>query len=286
MDVALVTTADGGLLRSVRETIGSADEGLLCVAFASEQGVHLVSRELRGLGSRGRLLVTTSFATTSPVALNMALDLGTAVRVLNPGAGSTYHPKVYLGRGGQRSASVIGSANLTGGLASNVEAAMVVRGGAHDRPLADAWDWAETLWADRRTAPWVRREATPRELPVFDPALHALLEREVDRDPVFMTLGRQPRKNVVADLVPTGAYVRTARSDERGSGGEFVPAWMFNLAWDYLRANGTLTNRFLLDDLNVKRSSAVCAILGRLPPVRVADGGAVTLVWANPAPST
>jgi hypothetical protein len=44
---------------------------------------------------------------------------------------------------------------------------------------------------------------------------------------------------------------------------------MFTLAWDYLRTHGLLSNRYLLatDGLNVKRSSAVCAILARLPGV-------------------
>jgi hypothetical protein len=46
---------------------------------------------------------------------------------------------------------------------------------------------------------------------------------------------------------------------------------MFQLAWDYLTTHGSLTNRHLLatDGLNVKRSSAVMAILARLPAVKV-----------------
>jgi hypothetical protein len=46
---------------------------------------------------------------------------------------------------------------------------------------------------------------------------------------------------------------------------------MFQLAWDYLTSHGSLTNRHLLatDGLNVKRSSAVMAILARLPDVEV-----------------
>ena len=44
---------------------------------------------------------------------------------------------------------------------------------------------------------------------------------------------------------------------------------MIQIAWDWLRAHGSLSNRFLLDKdgLNVKRSSFVCALLAQLPDV-------------------
>jgi hypothetical protein len=47
---------------------------------------------------------------------------------------------------------------------------------------------------------------------------------------------------------------------------------MFKLAWDYLRRHERLSNRYLLatDGLNVKRWSAVCAILAKLPGVSAA----------------
>ena len=46
---------------------------------------------------------------------------------------------------------------------------------------------------------------------------------------------------------------------------------MVQAAWEHLTAHGTLTNTHLLakDGLNVKRSSAVCALLARLPEVTV-----------------
>lgn len=122
-----------------------------------EQGVHLLERELKGLRTRGaetRLLVTTVFSTTSLAALALAADLGVAVRVLNPGAGSTYHPKLYLGQHGQEARGVIGSANLTGDLVTNLEAAVALDGMADDPSLAAAWNWAETLWRDPRARPW------------------------------------------------------------------------------------------------------------------------------------
>ncbi|MDQ3032187.1 MAG: hypothetical protein M3Y87_07215 [Myxococcota bacterium] len=39
---------------------------------------------------------------------------------------------------------------------------------------------------------------------------------------------------------------------------------MLDLAWEVLRARGTLTNREMLGELRIHRSSFVCAILARL----------------------
>ncbi len=54
---------------------------------------------------------------------------------------------------------------------------------------------------------------------------------------------------------------------------------MIQLAWDHLHLHGELTNAYLVadDGLNVKRSSAVCALLARLPGVEVVPGRTITL---------
>ncbi len=54
---------------------------------------------------------------------------------------------------------------------------------------------------------------------------------------------------------------------------------MFNLAWDRLRTHGTLSNSELLNDLRVHRSSAVCAILARLPQIQRVAGKEIVLRW-------
>jgi HKD family nuclease len=277
VEVQTATTADGSLLRAVRETLSGAHDARLCVAFASEQGVHLLGKELKQLGDRAQLLVTTTFGTTTSGALRMAQDYGVAVGVLNPGGG-TYHPKLYVGRhGGGMMSAVIGSANMTGGLISNVEVAVHLRGHEDEQPLAEAWSWAGQLWT--RKSPWTSGDGETERQTTFDPVLYELLRAEVAKDRVFPTLGRSARPNEVTELVPTGLYVQTARSASRGTGAQFIPAWMFELAWDALRTQGTLANSHLLNDLRVHRSSAVCAILGRLPCAEVVPGVKVVLRW-------
>ncbi len=64
---------------------------------------------------------------------------------------------------------------------------------------------------------------------------------------------------------------------ERHGGAEEIPAWMLELAWDTLNARGEISNTELLSELRVHRSSAVCAILARLPRVNVASRNPIRL---------
>ena len=281
MNVETVTTSDRSLLRAVRGTLDGADEALLCVAFVQQRGVHLVEKELEALTTRkapARLVVTTTFEATTQAALGLAHRLGVQVRVLNPGSGSTYHPKIYLGSRGGKSQTVIGSANLTGGLATNVEAAVWLSGRRSETPIARAWDLAESLWSDPRGESWQPGGVAEKD-EEFEPELLALISAAARQDPVFRTLGPNPRENLVTEVTPSEVLVETARSRERTGGGVSIPAWMFNLAWDELRSRGKLSNRTLLHDLRVHRSSAVCAILARVPGVSVSPGRAITLLW-------
>ncbi len=279
MDVELVTTTDRSLLSGVRSVLATADEALLCVAFAHPRGVHLIEQELEAVATRGdaRMLVTTTFDQTGGSALSLAVGAGVQVNTLNPGSGSTYHPKVYLGRAGKKLSAIVGSANLTGGLAMNVEAGVWLRGTSADAQLSGLWGWAESMWEDPRSEPWRPPAGDVGGDDELEPALLAGIEQQRRQDPVFRTLGAQPAPNLVTDVTPSGVYVETERSKAARRPPQLVPAWMFNLAWDVLRARGLLTNKELLTELRVHRSSAVCAILARLPGVGVPQGRGVAL---------
>ncbi len=281
MRVSTVTTSDMSLLRAVRGTLDAAEESLLCVAFVQEKGIHLLEKELDGLRRRkapARLLVTTTFKTTSMPALGMAQKLGLAVRVLNPGSGSTFHPKLYLGRTERSARAVIGSANLTGGLATNLEVGVALDGRREDEPIARAWDWAESLWEHRRVEPWQPESVAEPEPEVIEPGLLAAIEAEQQRDPVFRTL-RRGSANLVTEVTPAAVYIETDATRQKGTGPQPVEAWMLNLAWDHLQTHGRLSNTELLQDLRVHRSSAVCAILARVPGVQVTAKEPIQLEW-------
>lgn len=75
------------------------------------------------------------------------------------------------------------------------------------------------------------------------------------------------RPNRIAELTRDALWIEAERSVRLGRGAEPVPDWMLNVAWAHLLATGWPTNRHLLadDGLNVKRSSAVCAVLAAPP---------------------
>lgn len=271
------TRCEPPLLTRVRGALDGADESLLCVAFVSMAGVHLLRRQFENT-KQARLLATTVFGSTAPAALDLASDLGVEVRVLNPSSG-TYHPKLYLARRGLMSTAVIGSANLTAGLVSNVEVCSVIEGDLEQ--LETAWRIGEMLWDDPRAMPWTGAEPTPIEAPWDD--LLRRLDLFVPAGSVVRTLGVSPRPNRVTHIDAAGVWIETDRSRDKGAGSQVVDGWMLRLAWDYLTFHGRLSNRYLVanDGLNVKRSSAVCALLAQLPGVQVVSTNPIELAWTG-----
>jgi len=90
------------------------------------------------------------------------------------------------------------------------------------------------------------------------------------------------RTNRIAYADRSGVYVETSRSDRRGTGPQLVPAWMVVAAWDHLKRHGELSQDHLLNELNVKRSAFVCALLAQFPEVVVRSNRPVVLELANP----
>jgi hypothetical protein len=267
MQVDVASAHDGTLLEGIRRGLRGADRSLLCVAFTSDAGINLLGKELRQLGPRARLMVTTAFGSTSQGGLATAQQWGVQVRVRNP-SGGTYHPKLYASQHGDQTTAVIGSANLTGGLVCNVELATILRGPADDTVLARVQAWGEAEW--ERGQPFDATIAPPAP-PPLEADLHALIEAALARDPILRTLATGAQNEVTA-ISADGLHVHTARTRTRGEGAQLVPGWMIRLAWDYLQAHGALDNRKLLNDLRVHRSSAVLALLARLPGVEATQG--------------
>ena len=112
----------------------------------------------------------------------------------------------------------------------------------------------------------------------LDPQLLEALRSAIATDSVVTTLANGKPNRIVA-VRPDGVLIETERSRGLARDPELVPAWMLQSAWDHLRKNRRLTNRELLatDGLNVKRSSAVCALLARLPGVIIASSRPIVL---------
>ncbi len=253
--------------RRGRAVLAGADEAVLGVAFVQRRGVSLVERQLQTVPN-GRLVTTTVFGSTTAQGLDAVCASGFAVRVLNPSRG-TFHPKLYLARHGNQIAAAIGSANLTSGLVANVELVAVLRGPIDAPEARHLVELGESWWAHPDAVDWSAGTlAAPPEVLEMD--LLTRVTAIIAADPVIVTLS-DGRCNRVTEITPDGVWVETERSLRLGRPPQVVEAWMIQSAWDYLKAHGTLSNRFLLsgDGLNVKRSSFVCALLARLPDVEV-----------------
>ena len=153
-----------------------------------------------------------------------------------------------------------------------------------DPQIRRAWDLGESFWSDTHAREWENTGAQDDD--EFEPALLKLLEELVATEGrVMTTLGPRPKENVIREVTKTGVYVETASSRGKGRPEQLIPASMVQIAWDYLRAHGELSNAYLVGNggrgLNVKRSSAVCAILARLPDVELKPGKQIVLRWVG-----
>lgn len=266
------TGAAASPLAEVRRVLVGADEVLMCVAFVHARGLNLLAKQLPS-GGRTRLLATTAFGTTTAEGLALAQQRGVEVRILNPVGGSTYHPKVYLGRHGSQTRAVVGSANLTGGLATNIESVVGLTGDTAHSELGGLWEVAESWWSSPLAMPAAEGQSSiPGEQLPDD--LRVRLELLLAETDTVYTLS-DDRPNKIIALTEDGLYVETDRSTTP----QLVPAWMITIAWEWLTTRGKLTNRFLLadDGLNVKRSSFVCTLLAAIPDVEVVSRKPIAL---------
>jgi hypothetical protein len=270
-------------LVAVRRVLDDADEAVLAVAFVQQRGVNLLERQIARL-AHGRMITTTVFGSTTMQGLEGAQRQGLRVRVLNPPRG-TFHPKLYVARHGDRIAAALGSANLTSGLVANIEAVALLNGPSAEPALCELWELAESWWEHPAALDWTPEVAlAPAE--VLEPDLLARLRAAVPVPGQIATLGDDPRPNWIREITPDGVWVETERSRAMGRPAQLVDAWMIQVAWDWLVAHGSLTNRHLLatDGLNVKRSSFVCALLTMLPEVEPRSRRPIELVltqWAD-----
>lgn len=102
----------------------------------------------------------------------------------------------------------------------------------------------------------------------FDDELFDRVSDVVGPGTAILTLSTK-NLNRVTTVDRKGVWVETERSMSLGSGPQLVPAWMIVTAWRHLQTNGALSNRELLDDLNVKRSTFVVALLAQFSDVVV-----------------
>ena len=100
-----------------------------------------------------------------------------------------------------------------------------------------------------------------------DDLLERILAAVQPGDEILTLSSKRP--NVIAAVDREGVWVETLRSQSRGTGPQLVPAGMIVKAWRHLQKAGVLSHTELLEDLNVKRSAFVIALLAQFPEVAV-----------------
>ena len=118
----------------------------------------------------------------------------------------------------------------------------------------------------------------PRGTP-FDDELYERVTLVIDAGDEIATLSSL-KLNEIARVDRNGIDVLSERSRRLGTGPQNVPAWMVMRAWSHLRDHGELSQQQLLDDLEVKRSAFVCALLATFPDVDVESVRPTVLRWA------
>lgn len=108
----------------------------------------------------------------------------------------------------------------------------------------------------------------------IEPELYERLSAVMKPGDVVLTLSHG-KPNTIQQLTQEGVLLETDASVAKGIGSQLVPGWMFNVAWRELVSTGRLTARELVKLAH--RSSAVCALLARLPEVEVVSSSPIEL---------
>jgi len=109
--------------------------------------------------------------------------------------------------------------------------------------------------------------AYSRSTELDDDLLERIRSAVNEGDEISTLSNKRPNRVVAIDR--SGIEVETLRSDRLRTGPQTVPAWMIVVAWNHLLQKGELSHVELLNDLNVKRSAFVCALLAQFPDVVV-----------------
>lgn len=102
----------------------------------------------------------------------------------------------------------------------------------------------------------------------FDDVLFERISEVAGPGTVILTLSTKNLNRITA-VDRKGVWVETERSMSLGSGPQLVPAWMIAVAWERLCDKGELSQQELLNELNVKRSAFVCALVAKFPEVHI-----------------
>lgn len=146
MKTKIITQADS-LFEALEGLFNWADQIDLNFAWASSgqgQGRHWKAMHLDKVR---RAVIGTAFAQTEPRALELLNVKPDRLRLVINSEG-TFHPKVVMGRKGDRARAIVGSANFTtAAYTTNTELSMLIDGFARDTEFRAIQAFIDKQWA-------------------------------------------------------------------------------------------------------------------------------------------
>jgi hypothetical protein len=145
MKTKIITEADA-LFEALEELFDWADKIDMSFAWASSgrgEGRHWKAMRLDNVG---RAVIGTAFAQTEPLALEVLNEKPNRLRLMINSEG-TFHPKVIVGRKGDRARAIVGSANFTtSAYTANTELSVFLEGLAEENQLRSLQTFIDEQW--------------------------------------------------------------------------------------------------------------------------------------------
>lgn len=206
MQVHLIENSRRIVRDALEEVFADAHSARIAVAYARNSGLEQCAglRRLLTQGGDVRFLAGVDFQLTDLGMLDrLGREAGLKARVYwltAFQARKNFHPKMYLAVAGTEVRALVGSSNFTGGgLKSNVEANLLVRGSVDDPPAQELLRFHDELWESPLALPLspAVREAYTR-LQERRRLVEADLQREPDYDRARAAVNRAVAEAVVA----------------------------------------------------------------------------------------
>lgn len=147
MEIEFVGGPIKNIEKEVQNRIRESDEISIAVAFLSNSGVERIIEAIRTRKEKdGKISIITSLGhdITEPDALRKLLEYEVDCKIIDS---DTFHPKLYIFKKAGDFCCIIGSSNLSeGGLFSNYEANVILRGNDSDSSIKESIDYFSDLW--------------------------------------------------------------------------------------------------------------------------------------------
>lgn len=161
MIIEFLDNREVNLSEKIKEILRDADEIYISVSYIKESGLDLIKNYLEN--KRVKVIVGVDFNLTEPSALSNLLKMGCEVKIYKGriiDGEHVFHPKMYIAKKEDIYSIIVGSSNLTyGGLVSNIEHSLLVKGSREDHIIRKALDAFNNSWrnSDELTQDFVKK---------------------------------------------------------------------------------------------------------------------------------